>query len=115
MEMDVRREEYVDVNDALNRIGGNMDLYKRLIGRFRDGNHYDMLCEAISGGDAEESARLAHTLKGVSANLSLVKIREITTDIEQSIKEGADYNAQLSELGSAYNKTMEIVAEILGQ
>jgi len=114
MEIEVKREDYVDINDALNRIGGNMALYKKLLGRFVEGNHFETLSAAALSGDMDEAARLAHTLKGVSANLSLVSIRSITTSMEHSFKEGSDFTTQLAALEQAYNTTMEIVSEIIG-
>jgi len=114
MGIEVKREDYIDVEDAVHRIGGNRDLYKRLLGRFVDGNHFDALVEALDGGDKEEAAHLAHTLKGVSANLSLVKVMSITVALEQCIKEGADHSGRLAELRDAYNVTLGMIAELVG-
>jgi len=114
MGIEAKREDYIDVNDALNRIGGNMDLYKRLLGRFLDGNHYDTLRDAVQGGDTEEAVRLAHTLKGVSANLSLVMIKTITADLEHSLKEGTDPAEQLAGLEQACKTTVEMITELIG-
>ena len=104
--------EYLDLDDALARIGGNMSLYKRLLGRFIEGNHYDELEQALQSGDMEEAARQAHSLKGVSANLSLTKIRAISVELEQLIKDNADYSGCLAELKQAFLKTVELAAEI---
>jgi len=112
MNSDVKREDYIDVDDAVHRIGGNMDLYKRLLGRFVAGNHFDTLVDALNAGDMEEAAHLAHTLKGVSANLSLIKVMSITTELEHLIKEGADYTERLAELRDAYNVTLGLFSEI---
>ena len=113
MDTDVNIKEYLDKDDALKRIGGNEGLYKKLLARFVDGDYLDVLCTALQSGDTEESARAAHTLKGVSANLSLIKIRDISMDLEQEIKNGADYAACLDELKQAFDVTLEIVAEIM--
>ena len=113
MDMDAISKEYIDIDDALKRIGGNTDLYKRLVLRFVDGDYLDPLCAALEKGDTEESARLAHTLKGVSANLSLVKIKSVSTDLEQVIKNGTDYTACLAELKQAYSTTLEQIATIM--
>jgi len=114
MDIDVKREDYMDVEDAVHRIGGNMDLYKRLLGRFVAGNHFDTLVEALDSGDKEEAAHHAHTLKGVSANLSLVKVMTITTQLEQCVKEGADHTELLAALRDAYSVTLGLITEITG-
>ena len=112
--MSVSNDGYVDVADALSRIGGNMDLYKRLLGRFVDGNQLDALETALASADHEESARAAHTFKGIAANLSLVKLRELSASLEQDVKAGLDYSAKLSEIKDAYSETVKIIAEIMG-
>ena len=106
-------EQIVDIDDALKRIGGNMDLYKRLLGRFIDGNHIETLEDALLSGDTDEAARLAHTLKGVAANLSLVKLRTISTDLEELIKNGGDYSGNLADLRTAYFETATTIKEIM--
>ena len=106
-------KEYIDVNDALNRIGGNEGLYKKLLARFLEGNYLDAICEAIDNGDPEESAHAAHTLKGVSANLSLVRIQTVSMELEHAIKDGSDHTAKLDELKQVFSETLEIIADIL--
>jgi len=113
MDIYIGYKEYIDVDDALKRIGGNMDLYKRLLGRFVGGNHFETLESALRGGDMEEASRLAHTLKGVSANLSLIKVMEITADLELLIKDGQDHSALLSELKNAYDETSGKIAMLV--
>ncbi|MCL2126549.1 MAG: Hpt domain-containing protein [Oscillospiraceae bacterium] len=105
--------EYFDLDDALSRIGGNMGLYKRLLGRFIEGNHYEALETALQSGDKEEAARQAHSLKGVSANLSLVKIRALSVELEQLIKDDADHTECLAALKQAFDATVEKAAEIM--
>jgi len=105
--------EYVDIDDALKRVGGNLDLYKRLLGRFVDSDQLTDLEDAIRSEDQEHIRRAAHTLKGVSANLSLGKIRLLSLDIELAIKNGLDYSAIMTELREAYDETVKIISEIV--
>ena len=106
--------EYVDVDDALKRIGGNMDLLKRLLGRFLAGDHIEPLEKAFQNGDMEEASRLIHTLKGVSANLSLIKLRDVSVEIEHSIKDGHDCSGLMAELKLALDVTAENITKITG-
>ena len=115
MDIDAISKEYIEVDDALKRIGGNEGLYKKLLTRFIDGNYLDLLCNAVESGDMEESARMAHTLKGVSANLSLFKIQSVSTELEHMIKDGKDHSAKLDELKQVYNITLEKIAGIMNQ
>ncbi|MCL2366218.1 MAG: Hpt domain-containing protein [Oscillospiraceae bacterium] len=107
------KEEYIDVQDALKRIGGNVDLYKRLLGRFVDGDQLKQLEAALDSGNKEDASRLAHTIKGVAANLSLVKLREVSADLEQNIIGDHDHTAKLNELKDVYDVTVQIASETI--
>lgn len=106
-------KEYIDVDDALKRVGGNEALYKKLLGRFIEGNYLEPICSAIQSGDMEEAAKSAHTLKGVSANLSLVKIQLASVELEHAIKDGLGHNELLETLKQAFDATLEQVAEVM--
>ena len=113
MDSDIKSSEYINSTDALSRIGGNASLYKRLLGRFIDGNHYEVLSSAVEEGDLEEAARQAHTLKGVSANLSLSKINTLTAELERLLKSNSDYSPCLAELKQAFDATVAEISEII--
>ena len=115
METNSMNNEYINVEDALSRVGGNMGLYKRLLGRFVEGNSYEELVTTLQRGDLEESSRQAHSLKGVSANLSLVKINTLSVELEKLVKDGADYSSCLAELKQAFDATLEIITGLLGE
>jgi len=114
MDINTIDAKYIDINDALKRIGGSMDLYKRLVKRFVEGTQITELNTSLQDGNKDEAARLSHTVKGVAANLSLVRIRELTAELEQIIKEDQDHSAKLAELNQAYDETVKIIAEITG-
>ena len=79
-----------------------------------DGNHFEALESAVQSGDLAEAERMAHTLKGVGANLSLSKLTVISANMEQLIKNGQDHTACLAELKSVYDVTLEKIAEVTG-
>ena len=109
--MDINHE-YVNVEDALKRIGGSMDLYKRLLNQFTGGDHIDPLEEALSVGAMEEVSRLVHTLKGVAANLSLIKVSAKASELEHCVKNGADHSEAFNELKNAYYITSQEISKI---
>ena len=109
--MDINKE-LIDVQDALKRVGGNMDLYKRLLNQFTGGDHITPLEEALSNGAFEDASRLAHTIKGVASNLSLIRLTTAATELEHKIKGGMDHSTCLAELKQAYYATSQAIAEI---
>ena len=111
--MNTAGNELIDINDALARVGGNMSLYKRLLGRFLEGDSIGDIENAIQSGNMEEAVRHAHSLKGVSANLSLVKVRAASIELEQLLKNNADHTACLTELKQVYNATIEKISEFM--
>ena len=112
MDNSVINEDYIALEDALKRIGGNMKLYKQLLKRFTDSGYMAKINEAIQNGNTEEALQHAHALKGVSANLSLIKIQSITAELEGKLKEQQDYSVCLSELEQAYAATEEQITTI---
>jgi len=106
-------DEFINVKDALSRIGGSMDLYKRLLKQFSGGDHIDPLEEALSNCDFEDASRKIHALKGVSANLSLVKLSTVAGELEHKVKEGIDHSDTFAELKNVFYITSQHIAEIL--
>lgn len=68
----------MDVEDALARVLGKPALLERLLAAFRADTSYPELCAACEEGDLDAIAAAAHSLKGVSANLSMRSLLEPT-------------------------------------
>lgn len=60
----------VDYSEAMDRFGGNEELYWRIAAKFPDDPHYAELEAALERNDIEAAYRHAHALKGVAGNLS---------------------------------------------
>jgi len=108
--------ELVDRNDGLKRLGGNAKLYNQLIERFLSSNYIQAIENALQSGDLEDAKHQTHALKGVSANLSLNKIRTASIELEKSFDGGGDQTACFEELKLAYGETEGyILTNIIGQ
>ncbi|MCL2391152.1 MAG: Hpt domain-containing protein [Oscillospiraceae bacterium] len=110
--MNYVNSEYIDIDDALKRVGGNAGLYHKLLGRFLDSKPLGELEKALEHGTPEEASRAVHSMKGVAANLSLIKLRAVSAELELLIKDGLDHTAKLEELKDVYNVTEQIISEI---
>ena len=80
----------ISIASGLKRVGGNKQLYAKLLSQFRAGQEdaVEKIRAALQGGDAETAARLAHTAKGVSGNLGAEALFRVSAALEKAIKEG---------------------------
>ena len=106
------RDQFVNIQEALNRLGGNMDLYKRLLDKFSETNQVTPLEEALNSGDLDQAIQLAHSIKGVASNLSLNKLADAAMKIELCLKEGEDYSDAFVALKEAYRQTSYYLADV---
>lgn len=85
----VSEPEYpaVNVEAGLATVGGNHELYRELLLRFVD--HYGDSARELRGllacNDLRGAARLAHTVKGVAANLGVERVCSLTRRMENAL------------------------------
>jgi PAS domain S-box-containing protein len=80
-----RDAEAVDLAAALERIGGDRNLYDELVSVFKNecpGMAAEMR-RAIDDSDGKALARSAHTLRGSSSNLGAVVVAEVALELEK--------------------------------
>jgi len=78
----------ISVTEGLTRVGGNVKLYKKILTKFYD-SYADaaaQIKEALDKGDQEFAQRLAHTVKGVSANIGAQDLPPVAGELEAAIK-----------------------------
>jgi len=98
--------KYIDKESALKRVGGSEALYKKLLGKFVEGNYQAQLEALIAANDVPGATAQAHTIKGVAANLSLMEINAVALKLEQSLKNGEDTGTLVSDLRDATDATI---------
>ncbi|PKM65245.1 MAG: hypothetical protein CVU95_16130, partial [Firmicutes bacterium HGW-Firmicutes-2] len=77
----------IDMDKGLSRVGGNTKLYLKLLNDYATGyrSFIDDIRAAISEQRLEEARRLAHTLKGVSGNISANEVFSISEQLEKAL------------------------------
>ncbi len=82
--------EFIDVPELLARVEDDRELLTELLVMFRDElpELQNALHHSIDVGDLAQAAKVAHTLKGMSANMSLKKGTTLITEIEAAAKSG---------------------------
>lgn len=84
----------IDTEDALKRFSGNSDLYKRMIGKFPANAEGLEVMSYIKDGDYATAVSNAHTLKGVTGNLSITPLYNAYTEIVNSLRANEPEKAQ---------------------
>ncbi len=85
----------IDFQSALTRLNHNIELYVDLIARLH-GSYQEApqrVVDFLSKGQHEEARRYFHTLKGSAANLGLLGIEKLATQLEAAMK-----NAELDQV-----------------
>ena len=81
----------LDTGLGLRQVLGREPLYLQLLARFASDQAATpvRLAEAIAAADWVQSERLAHTLKGVAAQIGALELRERAERLEQALRERA--------------------------
>jgi len=74
----------IDYPSVLERIGGDEDFLNELLELYTTEfpNYFEKLQDAIHKGSCQSIRDIGHTLKGSSANLSLIRLEEISLQME---------------------------------
>jgi HPt (histidine-containing phosphotransfer) domain-containing protein len=106
---------YINFDEGLKRIMNNTKLYVRLLTKFKDDTKLDELSVQLEAGDYEKAQVLAHTIKGVAANLSLTELFEKIRDLESQIKEKSIQPGALDTVKTIFGETLKKVDEVVAQ
>ena len=89
----------VDIDAALGRLGGNLDVYRRLLRRFvRDLLAVPaQLATSLQAGDAAPASRQMHTLKGLAATLGAMPLSRLAAEAERDLANTATAPAAMQQ------------------
>jgi HPt (histidine-containing phosphotransfer) domain-containing protein len=105
---------YIDAEAGLARIRGNRKIFKMLLGTFIKDPEIKPLIKAIRAGELSEAASLAHKVKGVTANLSLIALNKAIVAIESSLKAGQGVGEEeLAFLNTELETTVEYINKLV--
>ena len=81
-----------DLMDAMNRFAGNQGQFKKRLMAFAREytSSMDEIRKALQSGKQETASRMAHSIKGVAANLSARELYRAAFDLERGIKKEGD-------------------------
>ncbi|MBP7080778.1 MAG: response regulator [Rhodocyclaceae bacterium] len=90
--MDIPSVVGLDTADGLLRVAGNRKLYLKLLREFsvQQVDAPAQIAAQLAAGDRASAERIAHTVKGVAANLGAKRVQSAASELEQAIKSGVD-------------------------
>lgn len=103
----------MDVTSCLARINGNKKLLVRLLKRFSReySDVTDKIRSALKQNDQETAQRLVHSIKGTAGNFSATDLYYAARDLEESIKDGAEFERIDRLLANKFNTALNILID----
>lgn len=101
---------FVDKEGVLDRLGGNIALFFKLLYRMRE-EYTDVAIKIknlLDADDKQGAKFLAHTIKGAAANMGIKKLQEAAGELEKSLLEENEVNIKetLSKFEQAVKETI---------
>jgi HPt (histidine-containing phosphotransfer) domain-containing protein len=106
----------IDVNDGIERVMGDRDLYARMLRRFRKDYQDGVLPirTALAGADMQLAHRLVHTIKGASGMIGAHRLHLRACQLEQAIRTGApDQREMLASLAPEFERVLHLLDVLL--
>ena len=84
----------VNTQEAVERLNNNSAFYIKMLGKFTGELENHEVMSYIESGDLEKAVTNAHTLKGLTGNLSLTPLYKAYTDIVACLRDNDPENAK---------------------
>jgi len=107
----------IDTATALKRTGGNRKRYESLLSRFADSQSAAIseIRSALAANDSTSARRIAHSLKGASANLGATNLSEAAAKAEAAIDSKESVTPALQALSQSLDATIAALRAALPQ
>ena len=104
---------FIDFEDGIKRVMNNKAFFIKMLVKFKDDPNLKNLEAALAANDYEKAQVAAHTLKGLSGNLSLTELFKQSREIEAQIKAKSVNPGQLDALKDVYKQTLAEVEKVI--
>jgi PAS domain S-box-containing protein len=108
-----------DESDALNHLGNNSDLLRKIIESFMDEGKKALssLRKAMDDEDSQSAQLHAHSLKGSAGNIGALKLQTLAKQLEEFASNGdiQSVEANYSECQNVLNETLKVLERYLVQ
>jgi HPt (histidine-containing phosphotransfer) domain-containing protein len=104
---------YIDQEDGKKRVMNNAKLYAKLLTKFRDETKIEPIFTALDGGNYEEAQGQAHTIKGITANLSIKELNLRIQELEAQIKAKDVKDEAIEAVKAAFAETLARIDKVI--
>ena len=104
---------YINEEEGLKRVMNNKKLFTKLLTKFRAETSLNELFTLINAKDYEKAQIAAHTIKGLSGNLSLTALYEQSIAIEAQIKSKSVANDAVDNIRACFDETLKAIDGVL--
>ncbi|MBI4998819.1 MAG: response regulator [Rhodocyclales bacterium] len=96
---------------AIARLGGNSDMYQRLLGRFREdqATAAERIRAALADGERDTARRHAHTLKGLAGNIGAEALMAAAAATERALGGDAPVDDALASLATELDAVLAAI------
>lgn len=99
---------------ALARMGNSEKMLGKFVRKFLNDKTTEGLITAFAQEDYPTAFRMAHTLKGLCANLGLDKLQKSSAELTEALRSGVSDNAAelLAQVRADYDMTISALAQL---
>lgn len=103
-----------DYKTVLTRMGGSEKLLDKFARKFLDDKTASELFKSFEEKDWQTAFRMAHTLKGLCANLGLDKLQKSSAELTEALRDTVADNAEqlLEQVRADYNMTVDALKSL---
>lgn len=103
-----------DYSAALMRMGNSEKMLGKFVKKFTADKSMSELNSSFDSGDYPTAFRMAHTLKGLCANLGLDKLQKSSAELTEALRNGVADNAAelLAQVRADYDMTITALAQL---
>jgi CheY-like chemotaxis protein/HPt (histidine-containing phosphotransfer) domain-containing protein/anti-sigma regulatory factor (Ser/Thr protein kinase) len=104
----------IDINDGLSHVGGKHKFYYDLLAQFlmNNQNYPEELVRSLRD-DPQKARRMIHTMKGLSGNLGMRNLYELSKKLEKAIQNNEDQSSVLLSVKEEFEHIVRTIQTII--
>ena len=104
---------YINEEEGKKRVMNNGKLYAKLLTKFKDAAKLDGLIKSVGAQEWEKAQAEVHTIKGLTANLSLTELYNQSLDLETQLKGQSLDPKSLENLKTCFDETLAEIEKVI--